>query len=297
MVLRRWPAPAFPAKLLVAIRGDDGAWAVTDAAAGGIADRGGGRNFTGSSPQRRPNSAAGTVPVHINRCRYARAREESGGNNRGSSCFDLREPAVWCCDAGRRRVSDLALKLLVAIRGDDGAWAVTDEAAAGGIADRGGGRGSLPGHRHSARRNSAAGTVPVHLNRCRYARARGRAAATTGIELLDLRGPAGWCCDAGRRRRFRFSEIVGRDSRRRWSLGGDRRCCWWHRRSRRPRSLPGHRRNAGEILQRAQCPFTPIAVVTPARGESGRRLGDRAARPARAGGVVLRRRPAPAFPV
>ena len=32
------------------------------------------------------------------------------------------------------------------------------------------------------------------------------------------------CCDAGRRRRFRFSEIVGRDSGRRWSLGGDRRC-------------------------------------------------------------------------
>ncbi|HEY1850127.1 MAG TPA: hypothetical protein VGG60_03805, partial [Candidatus Binataceae bacterium] len=29
--------------LLVAIRGDDGAWAVTDAADGGIADRGGGR--------------------------------------------------------------------------------------------------------------------------------------------------------------------------------------------------------------------------------------------------------------
>ena len=45
-----------------------------------------------------------------------------------------------------------------------------------------------------------------------------------GIELLDRREPAVWCCDAGRRRRFRFSEIVGRDSRRRWSLGSDRRC-------------------------------------------------------------------------
>ena len=55
-------------------------------------------------------------------------------------------------------------------------------------------------------------------------RARGRAAAITGIELLDLRALAVWCCDAGRRRRFRFSGIVGRDSRRRWSLGSDRRC-------------------------------------------------------------------------
>jgi hypothetical protein len=51
-------------------------------------------------------------------------------------------------------------------------------------------------------------------------RARGRAAAITGIELLDLREPAVWCFGAGQRRRFRFSEIVGRDSRRRWSLGG-----------------------------------------------------------------------------
>ena len=38
-------------------------------------------------------------------------------------------------------VSFLLAELLVAIRGDDGAWAVTD-AADGGIADRGGGRGS-----------------------------------------------------------------------------------------------------------------------------------------------------------
>ena len=38
-------------------------------------------------------------------------------------------------------VSFLLAKLLVAIRGDDGAWAVTD-AVDGGVADRGGGRGS-----------------------------------------------------------------------------------------------------------------------------------------------------------
>jgi ABC-type branched-subunit amino acid transport system substrate-binding protein len=41
----------------------------------------------------------------------------------------------------QRAASEARDKLLVAIRGDDGAWAVTD-AADGGIADRGGGRGS-----------------------------------------------------------------------------------------------------------------------------------------------------------
>ena len=28
------------------------------------------------------------------------------------------------------------------------------------------------------------------------------------LEVLDLREPVVWCCDAGRGRRFRFSEIV-----------------------------------------------------------------------------------------
>ena len=75
-----------------------------------------------------------------------------------------------------------------------------------------------------------------------------------------------WCCDAGRRRRFRFSEIVvrirGDDGT--WAVtdaadggiayrGGGR----------------GSYRvidfNAGQILQRAHSPFTLLAVLTPAR--------------------------------
>ena len=69
-----------------------------------------------------------------------RAREGERRQQQGSSCST---GASWRCGAATLAgagVSDLA-KLLVAIRGDDGAWAVTD-AADGGIADRGGGRGS-----------------------------------------------------------------------------------------------------------------------------------------------------------
>jgi hypothetical protein len=41
----------------------------------------------------------------------------------------------------------------------------------------------------------------VHFNRFASSRARGKAAATLAIELLDLREPAVWGCAAGQRRR------------------------------------------------------------------------------------------------
>ena len=95
---------------------------------------------------------AGGHPVYLTRCRYARARQ-SGGNEGDRASRPARAGGVvlrrW--PAG---VFDLA-KLLVAIQGDDGARAVTD-AADGGIADRGGGRGTYPGHRLRRRPNSAA---------------------------------------------------------------------------------------------------------------------------------------------
>ena len=127
----------------------------------------------------------------------------------------------------------------------------------------------LPGHRRNAGQIlQRAHKSPVHLNRCPFARAR-RAAATPAIELLDLREPAVWCCAAGRRRGFRFSGIVGGRFGATMELG------------RRPTllmvaspieaagsELPGHRRNAGQILQRAhRSPFTLIAALSRARGE------------------------------
>ena len=197
---------------------------MTDAADGGIADRGGGRGSYRVINFDAGKFCSGHIvrPVYLNRCPY-RAREGERRQQQGSSCSTCAGRRCGAATLAGAGVSDLA-KLLVVIQGDDGAWAVTD-AADGGIADRGGGRGSYRVINFDAGKFCSGHIVrPVYLNRCPYARARGRAAATTGIELLDLRGPAVWCCDAGRRRRFRFSEIVGRDSRRRWSLGGDRRC-------------------------------------------------------------------------
>ena len=55
------------------------------------------------------------------------------------------------------------------------------DAADGGIADRGGGRGSYRVINFDAGKFCSGHIVrPVYLNRCPYARARGRAAATTG---------------------------------------------------------------------------------------------------------------------
>ena len=132
------------AKLLVAIRGDDGAWAVTDAADGGIADRGGGRGSYRVIAATPAKFCSGhMLPVHLNRCPYARARGRAAAITGDRAARPARAGGGWRCGAATLAgagVSDLA-KLLVAIRGDDGAWAVTD-AADGGIADRGGGRGS-----------------------------------------------------------------------------------------------------------------------------------------------------------
>ena len=110
---------------------------MTDAAAGGIADRGGGRGSYRVIDINAGKFCSGHID--LNRCPYARARQ-SGGNNRGSTCSTCTSRRCGAEALAGTGVSDLA-KLSVAVRGDDGAWAVTD-AADGGIADRGGGRGS-----------------------------------------------------------------------------------------------------------------------------------------------------------
>ena len=121
-MLRRRPAPAFSvlAELLVAIRGDDGAWAVTDAVDGGVADRGGGRgsyrviDINAGQILQRAHSTPGFARARASAepsenlapfiliAVVTRARE---GERRITAIdlLDLLEPAVWCCAAGRRR--------------------------------------------------------------------------------------------------------------------------------------------------------------------------------------------------
>ena len=131
---------------------------MTEAADGGIADRGGGpgsyrvieinagkfcsrhiARLASLAPGFRSEASAEICP-RLSYSLSLRAREaerRQQGRSSCSTCASRRCGAAPLAGAG---VFDLA-KLVVAIQGDDGAWAVTD-AADGGIADRGGGRGS-----------------------------------------------------------------------------------------------------------------------------------------------------------
>ena len=189
-------------------------------------------------------------------------------------------------------------------------WAVTDAAEVGiaWSAPAAAERSELPGHRLQGRPNSATDMVGAWLRSLRASalndqqklapftlivaltrRAR-RAAATTGIDLLDRLEPAVWCCDAGR---LRFSGNC-------WSRFEATMALWavtdaaevgiaWSAPAAAERSeLPGHRlqgrpNSATDMVgawlrslrasalndQQKLAPFTLIVALTRAREASG----------------------------
>ncbi len=215
-------------------------WAVTDAAEVGIAwsapaaaER---SELPGHRLQGRPNSATDMVGAWLRSLRASALNDQQklapftlivaltrrarrAAATTGIDLLDRLEPAVWCCDAGRLRFSGNCWSRFEATMA---LWAVTDAAEVGiaWSAPAAAERSELPGHRLQGRPNSATDMVGAWLRSLRASalndqqklapftlivaltrRAR-RAAATTGIDLLDRLEPAVWCCDAGR---LRFS--------------------------------------------------------------------------------------------
>jgi hypothetical protein len=175
--------------------------AVTDAADGGIADRGGGRGSYRVIDFKPAKFCSGPiVRVHLNHCVSSRARraaattavewldlDELDLDELDLHELDLHEPAVWWCAVGGAGVFVLAELLGLDSRATMELGAVTD-AADGGIADRGGGRGSYRVIDFKPAKFCSGPIVRVHLNHCVSSRAR-RAAATRKTRRLPANRP------------------------------------------------------------------------------------------------------------